>query len=528
MAEWTSGYVVDVEYTHGFYREQSPTHLAYLCLMQGLQPPGLGGEPLTYCELGCGQGLTTNLLAAANPQIQFYATDFNPSHIDGARSLAQSAKLRNVHFADDSFVEFLDRKDLPEFDFITLHGIYSWISPENRQAIVEFIRRKLKPGGVVYISYNAMPGWSSLMPLRRLLLEHAAGLGARSRAAAISSSLDFAKRLGGLGAKYFAQNPQVMARVEDLTTKDKKYIAHEYFNDNSDPFYFMDVAQELAEAKLTWVGPANALETADELHLTPEQTQLLAEIENVEFRQTVRDHIVNQHFRRDIFVKGPVRLSKAAALEQSLDLRFALTVTSANVPTKVEGVRSAVSINPELHAALVSSFEHGPRSLREALGDPGLSKLTPGELLRGIHYLVGHGSCHPCLPNEGSAERQIQVERFNTAVAEQARHEGKLNYFASSATGSGIHAERITQLIWLAERSGEKDVRRFVWDTLSKAGHRMVKDGQTLVTEDENLAEIGHSVSRFEEQTKPIWRNLGIPVGARAIAAPKEQRLRSA
>jgi hypothetical protein len=141
---------------------------------------------------------------------------------------------------------------------------------------------------------------------------------------------------------------------------------------------------------------------------------------------------------------------------------------------------------------------------------------------------VGHGACHPCLPKEGSAERQIQVERFNMAVAEQARHEGKLNYFASSATGSGIHAERIAQLIWLAERSGEKDVRRSVWDTLSKAGHRMVKDGQTLVTEDENLAEIDHSVSRFEEQTKPIWRNLGIPVGAPAMAAPKEQRLRSA
>ena len=129
----------------------------------------------------------------------------------------------------------------------------------------------------------------------------------------------------------------------------------------------MDVARELAEAKLTWVGPANALETADELHLTPEQAQLLAEIDNLEFRETVRDHIVNQHFRRDIFVKGPVRLSKAAALEQSLDMRFALTVNGANVPTKVEGVQSAVTINPDLHAALIASFERGPRSLRRSL-----------------------------------------------------------------------------------------------------------------------------------------------------------------
>ena len=102
------------------------------------------------------------------------------------------------------------------------------------------------------------------------------------------------------------------------------------------------------------------------------------------------------------------------------------------------------------------------------------------------------------------------------------------NYFASSVTGSGIHAERIAQLIWLAQISGEKDIARFVWTTLSKAGHRMVKDGKTLTTEEENLVGIRLSVSRFEEQTKPIWQNLGIPVGAPALAVPKEQRLRSA
>jgi len=43
---------------------------------------------------------------------------------------------------------------LPDFDYIGLHGIWSWISDENRQVIVDFIRKKLKVGGVLYISYN--------------------------------------------------------------------------------------------------------------------------------------------------------------------------------------------------------------------------------------------------------------------------------------------------------------------------------------------------------------------------------------
>src|SRR5690349_5182091 len=100
MTEWSDGYVVDIGYTHGFYKELTPSQLGFVALMQGKIAPGLGTQPLAYCELGCGQGMSTNLLASANPHIQFYATDFNPSHVVGARELARAAGLDNVHFFD--------------------------------------------------------------------------------------------------------------------------------------------------------------------------------------------------------------------------------------------------------------------------------------------------------------------------------------------------------------------------------------------------------------------------------------------
>ncbi len=121
--------------------------------------------------MACGQGFTTNILAATYPHAQFYANDFNPSHIATARDLAAKAGMKNILFFDDSFEEFLER-DLPQFDFISLHGIYSWITARNRQAIVDFIRRNLKVGGLVYISYNALPGWSAAMPMQALMLRH--------------------------------------------------------------------------------------------------------------------------------------------------------------------------------------------------------------------------------------------------------------------------------------------------------------------------------------------------------------------
>jgi tRNA G46 methylase TrmB len=66
MSEWGSGYVTDLEYGSGFYKEQAPSHLRLACLLLGVEslPVDAG---FTYCELGCGDGTTLLILAAANP-----------------------------------------------------------------------------------------------------------------------------------------------------------------------------------------------------------------------------------------------------------------------------------------------------------------------------------------------------------------------------------------------------------------------------------------------------------------------------
>ena len=50
---WTSGYVADVNYTYGYYRELNPALLRLACLNAGIVPPPAG--PLNYLELGYGQ-----------------------------------------------------------------------------------------------------------------------------------------------------------------------------------------------------------------------------------------------------------------------------------------------------------------------------------------------------------------------------------------------------------------------------------------------------------------------------------------
>ncbi len=303
MASWTSGYVADIGYTHGFYRELTPNLLSFVALAQGQQAPD-ASAPLTYCELGCGQGFSMNLLAAANPHIRFYATDFNPSQVAGARRLASEAGLENVAFYDTSFADFADEPSLPrEFDIIALHGIYSWISAENRQAIVNFIARKLKVGGLVYISYNCLPGWSAAAPMRQLMYLHAKSRGGPT-APRLEGALNFVEQIQNSGAAYFRAIPGLKERFERIKGQNRNYLAHEYFNDDWNLLYHADVARELSAAKLSYLGSAAVLEQIDAINLTAEQQQLMAGIEDPVLRETVRDFMINQQFRRDVFVKA--------------------------------------------------------------------------------------------------------------------------------------------------------------------------------------------------------------------------------
>ena len=171
MNDWSAGYVSDIDYTFGYYRELNPAQIALAFLNAGIACPEVG----VACELGFGQGLSMNLHAAASV-MRWSGTDFNPAQASFAQELALATESQ-VTVYDESFLDYTKHTDLPDFDYIGLHGIWSWVSDENRRLIVDFVRRKLKVGGVLYVSYNTLPGWATFAPMRHLLTEHAAVLG---------------------------------------------------------------------------------------------------------------------------------------------------------------------------------------------------------------------------------------------------------------------------------------------------------------------------------------------------------------
>ena len=231
MSDWTAGYVSDIGYTYGYYNELNP-HWANLAILEaGFACPRVE----TACELGFGQGVSLNVHAAAS-EVNWYGNDFNPTQAGFAQSLAKSSN-NSAEITDESFADFCQRDDLPDFDFIGLHGIWSWISDENRQIIVDFLNRKLKVGRVVYTGYNTNPGWASMIPMRNLLNQYCETMQPSSVniEQKIDAALGYVDKLLDLEPKYVTDNPQVAARLKKMKDHQNSYLAHEYFNRDWQP-----------------------------------------------------------------------------------------------------------------------------------------------------------------------------------------------------------------------------------------------------------------------------------------------------
>lgn len=465
-ASWTAGYFSDVEYTHGYYRETAPLTLDCALLSRAKARPGSfwGGDaedrkrPLRYLELGFGQGVSLAINAAANPG-EFWGTDFLPGQALYADTLCR-ASGRDVKIFDEGFAETAARDDLPSFDVITIHGIFSWVTPENQKALVEIVRKQLKPGGLLYVSYNDHVGWAPSHPLRHLIVAHAGlnpGLPAHER---VEKALAFANETMAAGSRYFLTNPAAKQRLEGLAKLDKRYVAHEYFNAEWRPMYFSDVAAMLQGAKLDYTASAHLLDHIDSINLTPEGQRLLAGIPQPVLRETVRDVLTNQSFRRDIWARGLRNLSISEQHQRLAGARVTLNVLASEVKFEISGALGAAKLNEDIYRTIVQALEDSEggqgMTVAQLCASPQGSRMNAAQVIEAVMVLIGAGMASPAHHPETTETVAASCASLNRSIIERSVQHSEIQFMASPVTGTAVAVPRVHQLFMLARDGGAK------------------------------------------------------------------------
>lgn len=508
---WTEGYVSEVGYTFGYYPEMNPVRIRLTHTLSGFAPPAIRAG----CELGYGQGLSINMHAAANPDVEWWGTDFNPAQASFARELAATGTTARLF--DYSFEEFVSATDQPEFDLACLHGIWSWISDENRSRIAAFLKRKLAVGGAAYVSYNCLPGWAPLWPLRQLMCQHAAVVGAQSQGIVerIDGALAFIDRLFAVNAGYVRQNPALKQRFEGMQKANRHYLAHEYLNEDWHLCTFSELAATLGASKLSFTCSADLRELLPQVLFTEEQRALLAEVADEVLRVQVQDYLLNQQFRRDYFIRGRRRLSRTARDAALRSERFVALRAIEDVEYKAKMPVGEITLPEATYRPIIEFFSSdAPKSiaaLTEALPH---GKLKLSQVIEAVVLLCAMGVLSPTHRDDATIDvARPRCRGLNDHILQLARSSGDIQFLASPVTGGGIGVSRFHQLFLTARQSGRKSAKElatFVAHGLAEEGERILKDGKPVTTVDDAIAELGPQAARFIDRVLPVLGRLGI------------------
>lgn len=427
----------EVAYPTGFASWLAPVHLAHVCSMKGVASPPVDGA-FRYCEIGCGTGLTVNILAAANPEAAFLGIDLAEDHIDEARAQAARNGLENADFlAADIAGEAV--QGLAPFDYITMHGLYAWVSPEVRQAIVRFLAAKLRPGGLILVSYNTLPGWASVAELRRYFLDRIGGLKG-STLEKTKQILDELVALRAENTAFFAANPSAADILQRISEFDIRYVAHEFLAQDWRPARVTEVAADMAGASLTFVGEGQFIGNRLDYAVPRALHDRVAQIADPLQRESVKDFVVNRFFRGDVY-RRPDERSEASRLtlygmdKTPAELADSIDIEDGRISLEgpgFEALKQVLSVDalmqPEIAAA--GTWPSGATSL-----DDLLDLMTIGRQLRPFARRPLSG-----FPTESESDAGIQPYRMPLKLNREMLNNQRSDevVLASPVVGSGV------------------------------------------------------------------------------------------
>ena len=516
MAVWSEGYFTDVEYSNYYFRELSPLFLNLNLTLAGYDIPR-GGDNIcppkdfSYLELAFGCGGSINVHAATTNG-KFVGTDFNPTQVAIARDYAV---VDNVTLYDDSFKQLLERLEAnrAEFDYIVFHGIFSWISQENRDTILEIVKKFLKVGGVVYNSYNCMPGWSAKAPSREILglYKELYGSAEMDTQGLVKNALGFFEDFLSINPTFILSSPQNKELLQELKDKDSSYISHEYFNQNWDCFYFYQVAKMMERAKCSFAVSAECLDHFDSLNVRPEWAEFFSKIKNRIFKEQLKDYCANRQFRRDIYIKGGKKIGKNEGERRLMYSEFMLVDLPSKFSDTLKCVAGEMTLNKDLYQSVLKHLQtdsYRPKTIKEIMEK---TNLTFSIVIEALMLLIQQGIVFPSQPV--TEEIKTKAKAYNNNVLSKLVNDGSHNYLVAPAIASAtITTTSVEQIILYAFSQGikkESELINYTLKIFKEQNRGFIKNGKVLEKESDNKEAIKEVAKEFLKKI-PLYQALGV------------------
>jgi|GEM_PF-3529518 len=219
--------------------------------LHGLKTP----DPRKCRVLQLGAGAGNSLIAQAEefPESEFLGTELSNDLVTSGRETIRDLGLTNCELRTVNLLNI--DESWGKFDYIIVHGLFSWSEEYVQDKIFEICRENLSEDGVALISYNCNPGWLMRMYVRELMSFHAKKVNKfedkEEEARQAKTFFEFIRR------SYFKRE-HPYAPIFDLFAKrfeeeGLSHISQEYLADTNEPIYFSEFWELLEDNDLYYI-----------------------------------------------------------------------------------------------------------------------------------------------------------------------------------------------------------------------------------------------------------------------------------
>lgn len=289
----TSSPYDELPYPGSPFAQTHPDRLATLALLFGLSPR----EPkrCRVLELGCGDGGNLLPMALALPKAELVGIDSASHAIGRAEAVAGELGLRNIRFEAGDIEDF--QPEPGSFDYVTAHGVYSWVPEPVRDRLLAVCGEALSEQGVAYVSYNALPGGRLRQGMREMLGFHTEMIEKPAERVAQARALLRFLRDGWPEGEELAGT--LGRQAEQLLERDDATIFHDELSPVNEPVYFHQFAAHAAQHGLQYVAEADFFEM--QTGTMPEQVaETLGQIDDPVRREQYLDFLKGRMFRQTL------------------------------------------------------------------------------------------------------------------------------------------------------------------------------------------------------------------------------------
>jgi len=295
----------EVPYPSSSFPQTHPVKLATMGKLFGLSPTA--PDKASILELGCADGANLIPFAQIYPESTFVGIDLSVKQVERGQKAVAESGLTNITLLHEDIRTF-DAQG-KKFDYIIVHGIFSWVPEDVRERILSLCDTLLTENGIAYISYNALPGWHMRGMIRDMMLFHTAQFP------------DVQQRIGQARAlvKFLVDsvptenNPYGQFLKNELTAMQgwqDGYLRHDFLEEENRAFYFHEFATAAAKHNLQYLGEPD-LSAMLAGNFPPQVQETLAKVgRNIVQMEQYMDFLRNRMFRMTLLVKRDAKINR--------------------------------------------------------------------------------------------------------------------------------------------------------------------------------------------------------------------------